>query len=297
MSTRGAGPAKRRLRARAPARPTSVFRTTSPSCARGGLSRRWRWCTTNFLSRRSADAPVRIRASRCACGTSSGRRFPSWRSSGTRRTSGTRRGFPRRPGTPEGSAGPGWRSSAPGRAGLSAADTLARLGVPVTVFDSYGEPGGMMRYGAAEFRFPADALLADVTRVLARGVRFRGGITFGKDVTFSSLAAEGFDAVLIAVGAREALRLPAAGGEEQGFHDALSFLVRVRERPVSAAPRTGGRDRRRELRDRRGPVRPPDGGVGCDDRLRRVQGGDAGVRVGDRGGRFGGGEDSFRERP
>ena len=125
-----------------------------------------------------------------------------------------------------------------GASGLSAADTLARLGVPVTVFDSYGEPGGMMRYGAAEFRFPGDALLADVTRVLARGVRFRGGITFGKDVTFSSLAAEGFDAVLIAVGARDALRLPAAGGEDQGFHDALSFLVRVREHRL---PRLRGR--------------------------------------------------------
>jgi NADPH-dependent glutamate synthase beta subunit-like oxidoreductase len=60
-------------------------------------------------------------------------------------------------------------------------------------------------------------------------VRFRGGVTFGKDVTFSSLAAEGFDAVLIAVGAREALRLPDAGGEDQGFHDVLSFLVGVRE--------------------------------------------------------------------
>jgi len=125
-----------------------------------------------------------------------------------------------------------------GASGLSAADALARLGALVTVFDPYGEPGGMMRYGAAEFRFPADALLMDVTRILARGVRFRGGVTFGKDVTFSSLAADGFDAVLIAVGAREALRLPGAGGEDQGFHDALSFLVRVREHRF---PRIQGR--------------------------------------------------------
>jgi len=125
-----------------------------------------------------------------------------------------------------------------GASGLSAADTLARLGGLVTVFDPYGEPGGMMRYGAAEFRFPADALLADVTRILARGVRFRGGLTFGKEITFSSLGAEGFDAVLIAVGAREPLRLPEAGGEDQGFHDALSFLVRVRERRF---PRLHGR--------------------------------------------------------
>jgi len=125
-----------------------------------------------------------------------------------------------------------------GASGLSAADTLARLGALVTVFDPYGEPGGMMRYGAAEFRFPADALFADVSRILARGVRFRGGVTFGKDVTFSSLAAEGFDAVLIAVGAREALRLPDAGGEDQGFHDVLSFLVGVREQRF---PRLRGR--------------------------------------------------------
>jgi len=123
-----------------------------------------------------------------------------------------------------------------GAAGLTAADTLARLGGHVTVFDSQEEPGGMMRYGAAEFRFPTDALLADVTRILARGVGFRGGITFGEDVTFSSLAGEGFDAVLIAAGAREALRLPAAGEEGQGFHDALSFLVRVRERRFPGPP-------------------------------------------------------------
>ncbi|OIP36110.1 MAG: hypothetical protein AUK27_02655 [Deltaproteobacteria bacterium CG2_30_66_27] len=139
---------------------------------------------------------------------------------------------------PGGVRGPRVAVVGAGPSGLSAADTLARLGGLVTVFDPYAEPGGMMRYGAAEFRFPADALLADLTRILDRGVRFRGGITFGEDVTFSSLAAEGFDAVLIAVGAREALRLPASGGEEQGFHDALSFLVRVREHRF---PRLRGR--------------------------------------------------------
>jgi NADPH-dependent glutamate synthase beta subunit-like oxidoreductase len=147
-------------------------------------------------------------------------------------------GIPPSSGESGGGGGPRVAVVGAGASGLSAADTLARLGGLVTVFDPYGEPGGMMRYGAPEYRFPADALLMDVTRILARGVRFRGGITFGKDVTFSSLAAEGFEAVLIAVGAREALRLPVAGGEEQGFLDALSFLVRVRERRF---PRLHGR--------------------------------------------------------
>ena len=147
-------------------------------------------------------------------------------------------GIPPSSGDSGGGRGPRVAVIGAGASGLAAADTLSRLGGDVTVFDAYGEPGGMMRYGAAEFRFPAYALLEDVTRILDRGVRFRGGISFGRDVTFPSLAAEGFDAVLIAVGAREPVRLPAAGGEEQGFHDALSFLVRVREHRI---PRLHGR--------------------------------------------------------
>jgi len=117
-----------------------------------------------------------------------------------------------------------------GAAGLSAADTLARLGARVTVLDPNDEPGGMMRYGAAEFRFPHEAHLSDIRRILARGVHFRGGTLFGRDATFSSLEREGFQAVLVAVGTWEAVRLPGAGTEAQGFHDALSFLAGLRKR-------------------------------------------------------------------
>ncbi|MDD5762386.1 MAG: FAD-dependent oxidoreductase [bacterium] len=125
-----------------------------------------------------------------------------------------------------------------GASGLSAADTLARLGARVTVLDPNDEPGGMMRYGAPEFRFPGEALLSDVKHILARGVHFRGGTLFGRDATFSSLEREGFQAVLVAVGTWEAVRLPGAGGEDQGFHDALSFLARLRKR---RPPRLRGR--------------------------------------------------------
>lgn len=117
-----------------------------------------------------------------------------------------------------------------GASGLCAADTLARLGARVTVLDPNDEPGGMMRYGVTEFRFPQEALLSDVRHILARGVHFRGGTRFGRDATFSTLEKEGFDAVLIAVGTWDAVRLPGAGGEDEGFHDALSFLARTRKR-------------------------------------------------------------------
>src|SRR5512143_60221 len=128
----------------------------------------------------------------------------------------------------EGVRGPKVAVVGSGPAGLSAANTLARLGSRVTVFDAQEEPGGMMRYSVADFRFPREALLSDVRTVLARGIHFQGGKTFGRDITFESLARDGFEAVLIAVGTGEALRLPGAGGEDEGFYDALAFLARVK---------------------------------------------------------------------
>ncbi|HEU5361073.1 MAG TPA: FAD-dependent oxidoreductase, partial [Candidatus Deferrimicrobiaceae bacterium] len=115
-----------------------------------------------------------------------------------------------------------------GPSGLSAADTLARLGCAVTVFDEAEEPGGMMRYAIPTFRFPVEALLSDVRTILDRGVDFRGGRKFGRDLSFERLEEEGFEAVLLAVGAGEPLRLPQAGGEEEGFFDALAVLSRIR---------------------------------------------------------------------
>ncbi|MDH3237966.1 MAG: FAD-dependent oxidoreductase [Deltaproteobacteria bacterium] len=115
-----------------------------------------------------------------------------------------------------------------GPAGLSAADTLARLGCLVTVFDQEEEPGGMMRYAVPEFRFPQEALVSDLRTIFARGVDFRGGRKFGRDLSFEGIAKEGFEAVLLASGAGEPLRLPRTGGEEEGFFDGLSFLSRFR---------------------------------------------------------------------
>jgi NADPH-dependent glutamate synthase beta subunit-like oxidoreductase len=115
-----------------------------------------------------------------------------------------------------------------GPAGLSAADTLARLGCLPTVFDANAEPGGMMRYGAPEFRVPPGAVQSDVDTVFARGVLFRGGRRLGRDFTIADLEREGFDAVLLAVGTDEGIRMPGAGGEKEGFLDALTFLSRMR---------------------------------------------------------------------
>src|SRR3990172_237695 len=137
----------------------------------------------------------------------------------------------------EGVRGPKVAVVGAGPAGLCAADTLTRLGCKVTVFDEEAEPGGMMRYAVPEFRVPVEALRSDVETILARGVDFRGERKFGRDLSFESLAKEGFEAVLLASGAGVPVRLPRTGGETEGFFDALTFLSRSRQ--GQAAPLRG----------------------------------------------------------
>jgi len=115
-----------------------------------------------------------------------------------------------------------------GPAGLSAANTLARLGCRVTVFDGNEEPGGMMRHAVAEFRFPSAAGMSDVKTIFERDVRFEGGKRLGRDIGLAELENRGYDALLLAVGTGEPIRLPGTGGEAEGFHDALAFLATAR---------------------------------------------------------------------
>ncbi|MBE0604161.1 MAG: FAD-dependent oxidoreductase [Deltaproteobacteria bacterium] len=78
-----------------------------------------------------------------------------------------------------------------------------------------------------------EALRSDLERIFARGVLFRGGVVIGRDVPFSALEREGFDAVLVAAGTPTALTVPGSGTGEQGFLDARSFLESARRgRPV-----------------------------------------------------------------
>jgi len=114
-----------------------------------------------------------------------------------------------------------------GPAGLTAADDLARKGHDVVIFESLPVAGGMLRVGIPDFRLPPDALEADIQAICDLGVEIRCGQTLGQDFTIAQLKDDGFDAVLVAIGAHAVRKLDVPGEDAPGVLDGMHFLRAV----------------------------------------------------------------------
>jgi glutamate synthase (NADPH/NADH) small chain len=122
-----------------------------------------------------------------------------------------------------------------GPAGISGAFELARRGHDVTVFDRETEPGGLDRYGIAEYKIDAAFVRRELEYLLQLG-----GVTLrlAEAVDAARLAAlrKEHDAVLVAVGLGETRRLGIPGEDLRGVQDALSFIRHIKEGPLPAVP-------------------------------------------------------------
>src|SRR5579884_3033777 len=113
-----------------------------------------------------------------------------------------------------------------GPAGLAAARELARAGFRVTIYERRPVPGGMLWAGIPDWRLPRQ-VIRDEVRVIERlGVEICYGVGAGQDVSVADLIA-GHDAVLLAAGCQEAVRLGIPGEELAGVSGGLPFLERV----------------------------------------------------------------------
>jgi len=114
-----------------------------------------------------------------------------------------------------------------GPAGLTAALRLAQQGYRVTVFEKLPVAGGMMAVGIPEYRLPRDILNVEIDNIRRAGVEIRCNQALGRDFTLDSLFAEGYRAVVLAIGAHQSGRLRIAGEDQAGVVHGVDFLRAV----------------------------------------------------------------------
>ncbi len=111
-----------------------------------------------------------------------------------------------------------------GPSGLSCAYFLARLGYRPVVLEAAPRPGGMMVQTIPAYRLPREILAREVRMIERLGVDIQCNKALGRDFTIESLKAEGYDAVYLAVGAPDGLKLGLPGEGAEGVTEAMTFL-------------------------------------------------------------------------
>ena len=111
-----------------------------------------------------------------------------------------------------------------GPAGLSAGYFLAKKGYRPTIFEKLPVAGGWMAVGIPEYRLPRNILAREIDIIRHLGVEIKTGVTFGRDITFNSLQAEGFAAIFMGIGLQSGRRLGIEGEDAQGVVQGLEFL-------------------------------------------------------------------------
>jgi len=108
-----------------------------------------------------------------------------------------------------------------GPAGLTAAYYLAKLGHSVTVFEALPEAGGMMRVGIPDYRLPKDILKAEIKEIEGTGVDIKTNTSIE---SLDELFQEGYDAVFLASGAHQGVKMGVKGENNAGVMECVAFL-------------------------------------------------------------------------
>ncbi len=122
-----------------------------------------------------------------------------------------------------------------GPAGLTAAYYLAKCGHEVTVFERMPVAGGIPATAIPSYRLPKDILKKEIEIIQQAGVTIKTGIDVS---SVFELKEQGYDAILVAVGAAAGGKLSLPGSDLTGNLSALAFLQMVglnREIPQVAA--------------------------------------------------------------
>ncbi len=106
-----------------------------------------------------------------------------------------------------------------GPAGISSAYFLARAGVQVTIFEKEKSLGGVIRHVIPGFRISDEAIEKDISLIRRMGVEIKTGTEI---TSVADVKAQGYDVVILAVGANKPGTLKLEKGETL---NALKFLA------------------------------------------------------------------------
>ena len=109
-----------------------------------------------------------------------------------------------------------------GPAGLATAQQLTRAGHEVTVYERDDRLGGLLRYGIPDFKMPKDIIDRRLAQMSAEGTTFRVNAPIGADDV--ATLRQGYDAVVLAVGALRQRELSNPGRDLRGVHQAMEYL-------------------------------------------------------------------------
>jgi putative selenate reductase len=127
-----------------------------------------------------------------------------------------------------------------GPGGIAAASELAHGGFEVDIFEQHPYAGGMVGGVVPEYRLPQSVFDRDFRMLKELGVRIHYDKKAGRDFGLSQLRREGFDQIVIMVGAQLSKTLRLESEDCDGVMDALQFLRRSREgNPIEFGERIG----------------------------------------------------------
>ena len=114
-----------------------------------------------------------------------------------------------------------------GCASLTVANDLLPLGYEVTIFEQFGEPGGLMRTNIPSFRLPHTVLNEEIGMIVGMGVDLK--LNHPIDSLRKLVGESGFDAVFVGSGAPKGKELSLPGRQEgaANIHIGISWLESV----------------------------------------------------------------------
>ena len=111
-----------------------------------------------------------------------------------------------------------------GPSGMACAWELTRRGLRVTLVDKNDRAGGLLMYGIPQMKLPKNVVERRVELIRKSGVEVRLNVDAANPAVAERLRNES-DAVVVAIGAREARRLSVPGAELPGVVYAVDYLT------------------------------------------------------------------------